>query len=57
LNDYPEVFLLWPSPPDELSDELAVWEHFANWRRQFDLGNNPDPHFENDSEELARENP
>ena len=30
LDDYPEVFLLWPIPPDELSDELAVWERFAN---------------------------
>ena len=54
LDDYPEVFLLWPIPPDELSDELAVWEHFANWRQQFDLGNITDPHFMDASEELER---
>jgi len=54
LDDYPEVFLLWPIPPNELSDELAVWEHFANWRREFDLGNITDPHFRHDSEALVR---
>ena len=55
LDDYPEVFLVWPIPPDELSDELAVWEHFANWRREFDMGNTP-PRFQDNSEELARVN-
>jgi len=54
LDDYPDLFLLWPTPPDELSDELAVWERFANWRREFDLHNITDPHYQDVSPELDR---
>jgi hypothetical protein len=41
LDDYPHEFLLWPTRQDQLIDELASWECWASWRRQYDLGQDP----------------
>jgi hypothetical protein len=38
LDDYPDVYRVWPISEEALQAELALWQIFSEWRGQFDCG-------------------
>src|SRR5260370_1270582 len=38
LDDYPERYVLWPAPEEELADDIEARRMLADWRGRFDSG-------------------
>src|SRR5258706_13039640 len=43
LDDYPDLYQVWPARHGELEDALEAWREGAQWRDQHDSGHRPPP--------------